>query len=315
MPLLISTISFFLVLLLFLTLPEREKLRAPIDRLKEIETNLAFTPEGYEKKIEIGPIKRLSKFMPNYENSFTALRRNLIYADSKYALEEVLTVKLMSSVVFALLAYALSKNPIITLLTFFFIWVIPDLLISRMAKKRMVEFNAQLADGMLIICNALKAGYSFMQSMALVSKEMDGPLAKEFGTLIKEMSFGITMEESFNNLNQRVESEDLNLVINAILIQKDVGGNLSEILEKIIETIRERHRIKMEVSTLTAQGRLSGMIITLLPFVLAGFLLMVNPEYIMLLFQTPVGIGMVIYGLISQMIGFFVIRKITDIEL
>lgn len=309
---LISVISFLLVMLVVLQMTGREKAVSPMDRLQNY--GLA-EEEDYEKVTEEGPIKKLSKLMPTYGNAFSKLRRDLIYADSKYALEEVVTVKLMSSGALGLFVFALSRSFLLALIMLVVVWRAPNIYISGKAKKRMTEFNGQLADGMMVICNALKAGYSFMQAMALVSREMDGPLAKEFGILLKEMSFGITMEESFANITQRVESEDLKLVVNAILIQKDVGGNLAEILDKIIETIRERQRIKMEVKTLTAQGRLSGLIISLLPFAMALFLFFVNREYLMLLFQSNLGLAMVGYGLVSQTIGFFVIRKITDIEL
>lgn len=317
MAILISALSFLLILCLALYLTTREKASSPIDRLQNM--NL-YEPsihekESYEKTIKTGPIKKLSRFVPKYEKTFSKLQKDIVYSDTKYSLEEIIAVKAMSSAALSLFTFALSKNVVLAMVVLMGVWMLPNFYLSSKAKKRMAEFNAQIADAMLVICNALKAGYSFMQAMALVSKEMEGPLPKEFNILLKEMSFGITMEESFSNITQRVDSEDLKLVVNAILIQKDVGGNLAEILDKIIETIRDRQRIKGEVKTLTAQGRLSGVIITLLPFVMALFLFFVNRENLMVLFQSSVGIGMLIYGLISQIIGFFVIRKITDIEL
>jgi tight adherence protein B len=312
MAILISVLSFLLILTIALTLTSREKTKSPVERLQDLGL---YEEVDYKKETEEGPIKKLSRLVPKYDKTFSKLQRNIVYSDSKYSLEEIITVKVMSSGAFALLTYALSKNVIATMLVLISVWFIPNFYIANKAKKRMVAFNAQLADGMLVICNALKAGYSFMQATALVSKEMDGPLAKEFSTLLKEMSFGITIEESFANITQRVDSEDLKLVVNAILIQKDVGGNLAEILDKIIETIRERQRIKAEVKTLTAQGRLSGVIISVLPFGMALFLYFINRDYLTVLFQSRLGISLVIYGLISQTIGYFVIRKITDIEL
>lgn len=312
MAILISILSFLLILTIALTLTSREKTKSPIERLQDLGL---YEEVDYKKETEEGPIKKLSRLVPKYDKTFSKLQKNIVYSDSKYSLEEIITVKFMSSCAFSLLTYALSKNIILTMLVLISVWFTPNFYIANKAKKRMVAFNAQLADGMLVICNALKAGYSFMQATALVSKEMDGPLAKEFSTLLKEMSFGITIEESFANITQRVDSEDLKLVVNAILIQKDVGGNLAEILDKIIETIRERQRIKAEVKTLTAQGRLSGVIISVLPFGMALFLYFINRDYLTVLFQSRLGISLVIYGLISQTIGYFVIRKITDIEL
>lgn len=312
MVIVISAISFLLILFVTLSLTGREKKKSPLERLQDLG---AYEEAGYEKEIDEGPIKRLSKLLPKSKQSMSTLQKNIIYSDTKYSHEEIVTVKLLSSSAIALLVFAVSKNVIGVAAVFALIWFLPNFYIASKAKRRIEEFNAQLADGLLIISNALKAGYSFLQAISLVSREMDGPFAKEFSVLLKEMSFGITMEESFKNINSRVDSEDLKLIVNAILIQKDVGGNLSEIIDKIIETIRERQRLKAEVKTLTAQGRLSGVIISMLPFTLALFLYFINTEYLMALIKSNVGIGMIIYGLISQTIGFFVIRKITDIEL
>lgn len=312
MVLLISAISFIFVLAVGFIVFTRSGSQSPLDRLEDYEPEVVIKAS---KPMEEGPIKKLARLLPNVDQFFSKLKRNLVYSDSKYSVEEIITIKGMSSGAIAFLAFAVTKNALLASLVLIGIWFVPDWIIASRAKKRMTEFNEQLADGMLVICNALKAGYSFMQAVSLVSREMDGPLAKEFGITFKEMSFGIPMEDSFGSLVQRVDSEDLKLVVNAILIQKDVGGNLAEILDKIIDTIRERQRIKAEVKTLTAQGRLSGVIIALLPFVMAAFLFVVNRDYLMMLFQSPVGIGMVAYGLCSQLIGFLVIRKMTDIEL
>ena len=145
--------------------------------------------------------------------------------------------------------------------------------------------------------------------------ELKEPFSKEFGKLLKEMTLGISTEEAFKGMLDRVESEDLKLLVNAILIQKDIGGNLAEILDNISETIRERQKIKNEVKTLTAQGRLSGIIITLMPVILGLLIYMFNKEYIMLLFTTTIGLVMLGTAFVSQVIGIFMIRKIVDVEL
>ncbi|WDC85547.1 type II secretion system F family protein [Caloramator sp. mosi_1] len=138
---------------------------------------------------------------------------------------------------------------------------------------------------------------------------MKDPLGKEFKRLLKEMSLGLPDVEAFKNLQNRIESEDLNILINAILIQKDIGGNLSEILDNISETIRERQKIKNELKTLTAQGRLTGMIISMLPVFLGGVIYIFNKEYIMLLLTTKIGIGMLIFSLLSELAGLFIIKR------
>ncbi|WP_337961032.1 type II secretion system F family protein [Caloramator sp. mosi_1] len=148
-----------------------------------------------------------------------------------------------------------------------------------------------------------------LQAIAVVSEQIKDPLGKEFKRLLKEMSLGLPDVEAFKNLQNRIESEDLNILINAILIQKDIGGNLSEILDNISETIRERQKIKNELKTLTAQGRLTGMIISMLPVFLGGVIYIFNKEYIMLLLTTKIGIGMLIFSLLSELAGLFIIKR------
>lgn len=175
-------------------------------------------------------------------------------------------------------------------------------------------FDSQLTEAIVVISNSLKAGYSFLQSVAVVSEQIKEPLGKEFRRLLKEMSLGMPEVEAYRNLQNRVQSEDLNLLINALLIQKDIGGNLSEILDNISETIRERQKIKNELKTLTAQGRLTGMIISLLPVFLGFIIYLFNKEYIMLLFTTKIGIGMLIFSFISEIIGLIIIKKIINVD-
>ena len=193
------------------------------------------------------------------------LEIELMKADLPITADELLVVKILSSSSFAFLAFALFKNFFIIFLVYILIWNLPKYIISKRKKDRMKLFDSQLNEGISIISNSLKAGYSFLKAVAVVSEETSDPFSKEFKKLLKEMSLGIAEEDSLKNLQNRMDSEDLKLIINAILIQKDIGGNLSEILDNIAETIMERQKMKNELKTLTAQGRLSGMILMLMP--------------------------------------------------
>ncbi len=192
--------------------------------------------------------------------------------------------------------------------------ILPHLLISRAKRRRIMKFNTQIGDALVVMSNSLRAGFSFLQSMEMVSKEMQPPIADEFGRTLREMNLGTPTEEAMLNLVGRIESDDLDLVVTAVLIQRQVGGNLAEVLDNISHTIRERVRIKNEIKTLTAQGRLSGIIIALLPIGVALFLSIINPDYLSKIFTTGAGLSLLIGGVISQLIGIVVIRKIVDIE-
>lgn len=192
---------------------------------------------------------------------------------------------------------------------------LPWLLLRIRTQRRMKLFNRQLGDSLTLTANSLRTGYSFLQAMELVAREMQAPIADEFARTVKEMSLGATMETALENMAKRLDSDDLDLVLTAVLIQRQVGGNLSEVLDNIARTIRERVRIRGEIRTLTAQGRISGLIVSLLPLVMGGVIYLMNPEYIRPLFAQPAGRLMLGGAVVSQLIGIILIRRIVDIEI
>ncbi len=193
--------------------------------------------------------------------------------------------------------------------------LLPNLYIKAKQGARLAKFDSQIADALVIMSNSLRAGYSFLQAMDMVAREMSPPISKEFAAAMKEMSLGSPTETALEELSKRVGSADLDLVVTAVLIQRQVGGNLAEVLDNIADTIRGRVKLRQEVKTLTTQGRMSGIIIGGLPCALAAFLYTVNPEYISVLFTHPTGKVMVGTALLSELIGILVIRKIVAIEI
>lgn len=190
----------------------------------------------------------------------------------------------------------------------------PVLFLRIKIDRRTAAFNNQLGDALVLIANSLRTGYSFMQAVEMVSREMPRPIGDEFARVLKEMNLGVATEEAMNNLAKRVNSDDLDLVITAVLIQRQVGGNLAEVLDNIAGTIRERVKIKGKIKTLTAQGRISGIIIGLLPIAVGFVIYLINPEYIKVLFSHPTGRAMLAAGVVSQLLGMVIIRKIINIE-
>lgn len=192
--------------------------------------------------------------------------------------------------------------------------ILPSVVMKQKQRQRLAAINSQIPEVLITISNSLRAGYSFMQAIDLVSREADPPLATEFGLVIKEMNLGAATETALQNIVQRVNSDDLDLMITAVIIQRQVGGNLAEILESIAETIRERIRIKGEIKTLTAQGRISGMIIAALPLFICIFVYLINPGYMLPLFTEPLGQIMLGAGASGQVLAVILIRKIVDIQ-
>lgn len=190
----------------------------------------------------------------------------------------------------------------------------PYFFVKRKKRKRLDQINTEIGDCLTMMTNSLRSGYSLHQTMDLVSSEMTGPLAVEFKKTLREINFGTPTEKALSNLATHLESEDVDLMITAVLIQRQIGGNLAEILDNISHTIRERIRIKGEIKTLTAQGRISGIIIGLMPPVIFVILLMINPDYIKVLFESKIGLLMIFGGVVSEIFGALMIKSIINIE-
>ena len=189
-------------------------------------------------------------------------------------------------------------------------WVFVLLKISR----REAAFTNQLGDCLMMVANALRAGFSFLQAMEMISKEMEPPISEEFQHVMRDIGLGATVERALDDMDKRVGSPDFSLVVTAVLIQQQVGGDLARILDTISETIQDRIRMRREVKTLTAQGRLSGWILILTPIAVALFMTSSNPDYMDPLFKHPVGQMILVAAIIMEIIGAFVINRIVDIE-
>ena len=192
-------------------------------------------------------------------------------------------------------------------------FVIPAVVVSFKGNRRIKKFIDQLGDTITLMANSLRAGYSLLQTMELVSRESKDPIAGEFRRVVREVGLGVATEDAMLNMLRRVPSEDLDLLVTAINIQHEVGGNLAQILSTIGHTIRERVRIQGEVKVLTAQVQMSGYLISALPIVLAFVIFLMNPGYISELFVWP-WICMPIGALIMVAIGFLAMKKIATIE-
>jgi tight adherence protein B len=200
-------------------------------------------------------------------------------------------------------------------------WWLPRFWLSRRKSQRLKAFNGRLADTITLIANSLRAGSSFLQSIEMVVRETQPPISTEFNRVIREVNLGLPFEQALNNMARRVRSDDLELMVTAINIQHQVGGNLAEILDSIAFTIRERVRIQGEIRTLTAQQRLSGYVVGFLPIGLAGFLFIAAPGFMNPMFDArvsvaglPAGILILALGGFSMFMGFMFIRRIVDIE-
>lgn len=240
-------------------------------------------------------------------------------ADVRLTVGEFLLIRFVSALGgFALGFFILSARSLALALlvgggTAFVGYTVPWIYVSLMAKRRMKRFVDQLGDTITLMANSLRAGYSLLQTMDLISRESPDPIAMEFRRVVREVGLGVSTEEAMNNMLGRVPSDDLDFLVTAINIQHEVGGNLAQILSIIGHTIRERVRIKGEIGVLTAQGTISGYVISFLPVGLATIIFLLNPAYMTPMFSWP-WICMPIAALTMVVIGFFTMKKITQIE-
>ena len=321
-------VGVFAVILIFAFVfsgDDDEEVKGRISQFASFDNN-----EGDEAAIaeELGKTKGKkegrSDFLHQVGNLITpaALARkfeeSLERADIPFRANEFAAIVFLSGVFFFCIGGVLLKELLIGIILGCVGLAIPFIWLKLAASKRLKLFNGQILDTLILLSNAVKAGYSMLQAMEMVAKESPAPMGREFGRVIREISLGVTIEEALTNLKNRVPSDELDLMVTVVLIQRQIGGNLSEILDKIAHTIRERTRIVGEIQTLTAQGRISGIVIGGLPFGLGGILYLINPDYMSLLWTYQQGwfksYYLILFGIGMELTGLAIIMKITDIE-
>lgn len=311
------TLSAIVLLVYQLATAQQRQVAARLEQMARGEQTVVAKTSAYQEEEPTG-IRRLLRSFGRYLESprwDLSLEMRMLRAGLPLRSGEFIVLCFASATLLAMLFLLLGGGQLVAGVTgavagFFF----PFILVNMKIARRMKAFNSQLGDALILIANSLRTGYSFMQASDMVAQEMRPPISSEFSRAVKEMNLGVTIEDALANLGKRINSEDLDLVLTAVLIQRQVGGNLSEVLDNIARTIRERVRIRGEIRTLTAQGRISGIIVSLLPVVLGLVIYLLNPEYVKLLFVHPVGKIMLGVAGLGQVIGIIVIRRIVDIE-
>lgn len=247
--------------------------------------------------------------------------RDLARADLKLKVAEYVVVLLLAMAGVGFIAWWFGGRSIyVALIGVVGGYFLPGWYVNRQKNIRLTKFDQQLGDMLNLMVNGLRAGYSTMQALEAVSRELPSPISDEFRRVVQEMQLGISMDSALDNLFRRVPSPDLDLIITAMNVQREVGGNLSEILDTISHTIRERVRLKGEIKVLTSQVMMSGKFLAVMPILLSVGLWFLNRSYMMNFFNPdlPVpflGYGILAIGAILIAVGYFVMTKIADIEI
>lgn len=261
----------------------------------------------------------LSKYTENY-GWLARLEDDLTQARSPWRATELVVGSILLALLVLILCLSLRMGWISFLIALP-VLILPRIYVKGLRAAYYRKFDDQLVDALMLMSNSLRAGFSFMQALDMVGKEAPSPIAEEFTRVTQEITIGVPVSDALLAMSERIKSSDLDLVVTAVIIQREVGGALANLLELIAAVIRERLSIKGEIRTLTAQGRLTGIILGFLPFIVAGLIYMVgkatapyDPPFIMPLINTQLG-NMILFGaVIWQLIGFFIIMRIVNIK-
>ena len=318
MELIVSILIFFAVSFLLigsnrLRVGKKEDITQRLDKLVHVPQ------EGADDKANL-PVFEINKVFSAVGKNFSGLsftkklETDLDKADILLRVDEFIGLSIFTTLGGGVLGLAFAGNSTYALIGAGLGLILPGLFVYRQKLKRSDMLSEEIGESLTGMSNSLRAGYSFQQAMDLISKETQGPLGKEYRRTLREINLGVTTDQALQNLVNRVQNEDLELMISTVLIQRSIGGNLAEIFDKIADTIRQRTRMKGEVKVLTAQGRMTAWILGLMPVFMLIVLSMMSPDYISMFFETTLGMMLLGGAAVAVVIGFIVIRKVTDIE-
>ncbi|WP_160058191.1 type II secretion system F family protein [Alkalicoccus saliphilus] len=278
----------------------------PVEEEKEISS---VTNEKKASPILQGA-GRLLQFLPQKQKTQDMLEQ----AGYKISAAEFTAVRLFVSLIFGLIAWLLMSSLFYGIAGMLAGYIGSGMFVAYKRKKRLDLLTYQLIETLGTMANSLRAGFSFLQAMQLVAKEMPDPLGPEFGRVVREITLGRPVDEALIRMTERLPNKELEVIMQGIVAQRENGGNLAGLLLSMEETIRGRIRVQEELKTLVAQGKMSSWVITLLPVALGLFMYFVNYEYMGIMFEELLGWVMLIVGGMSVFIGWFLIQKVIKIE-
>lgn len=236
--------------------------------------------------------------------------------------ELVLYFKMVGALVFFFLFYLLFSGikffivtVVVSIVAAICGFMLPEWILNYLQKKRLALFEVQLVEALQMLANSLKAGLSFPQCLEMLSKEGRPPLSQELILALKENKLGISLDKALENMSRRVPSEDLGLVVDSVLLTRELGGNLATIFERLAYTIRERMKLKGKVDALTSQGKMQGLVVGLMPVLLGGVLFLINPGMMHDFFNSIVGWVLVGFSIFWELLGLKFIKSIVSIDI
>jgi tight adherence protein B len=243
-----------------------------------------------------------------------SMDRLIIQANTKYNLGFFILLSITIGLVGYLAAAFFLMTPLISVLIAFLLAAMPYLYLMSLKNRRMEKFREQLPEGLDLIARSLRAGHAFTSGMKMVTTEFDDPLGTELEEALDEINFGVNVTDALKNLADRIDAEEAKFFVTAVVLQRETGGNLAEILESLAKLIRKKFEFQDKVKTLTAEGRVSALVLVMLPFVIGTAIHILNPTFLSPLFTEPIGHLLLGIGGVLMIIGILVIRKMIEIK-
>jgi tight adherence protein B len=260
-------------------------------------------------------LKKAQSFMDNYKETFTSTASsNMSDMFMSVDANQMFIINLAAIVILPVLTWLITRDIAATLGMLVLIILLPSIFYRSMRKQRLKRFEAQLPDGLAMISGAMRAGASLNIALESLVKEQPAPLSQEFELFLKEQRLGVEFEDSLKKMEKRIPIQDFSMLVTALLINREVGGNLAETMETLGETLRRKAMMEGKIESLTAQGKLQGIVMTGLPILLGVLLNFLEPEAMSKLWTTTIGYIVLAVIIMMEMLGYFMISKITSID-
>jgi tight adherence protein B len=285
------------------------------DRINTYATIPEFAPRGTRarRRSSFAALRfRLNSLLSGLNSDKLALE--LLRANWQISVTEFILIRWGITIACLLLGWLISGMILPGLGLAVIAYFLPSVYLRRKISKRQIAFEKQLLDVLILINGAVRSGFSLLQALELVVKEMEAPASEEFGRVVQEVSLGVSVPMALHNLAARMRNDDLDLVVTAVDIHHTVGGNLAQMLATVSETIRERVRLFGEIRVVTTQQRYTGYLLSLLPFFIGGAMFIINPEYMLRLFEPGVTICIPFGALLGIIAGHLAIQRIAKID-
>jgi tight adherence protein B len=289
----------------------RKKLQSRLSEIEDESGDESFSSLLREKYLRnLSPLERTLEDLPSMQR----LARTIAQGGHTFLAYRVVVFSVVLAIIAGVVAWVMTRSFAMTAIGIAIAGALPYFKLSGDRTKRIQKFEEQLPDAIDMVKRALRAGHPFTGSIKLVSEDMDDPVAAEFGATFADINYGSDARRAMLGLLQRVPSVTVMALVTSILVQRETGGNLAEILDRISSVVRGRFKLQRKVKTLSAEGRMSAWILALVPLVLFAVIWITSPEYLPMLLEDEVGKKMIIYGVVSGIIGIFWIRRVIRIE-